>query len=462
MGTRDVMFIEKVISSPPLWHTPKRDILLSSGLDNVWLEEGAAMGKKALYIDATLGMAGDMLCAALCGLMDDSEEFVRKLNINSPEAVCFTQETKETYGIAGTHMRVTVAGKEEDEALAEHHNHEHEHEGHMHSHEHDHDDHHHDHSHDHDDHHDHHHDHHHHEHTSMHTIGHIIDDLTIDEAAKNKMRDIYNTLAKAEAEVHGKEIEDIHFHEVGSLDAVADVMSAVLAIKELKVDAVYASPITTGFGTVKCAHGILPVPAPATAKIIEGLPVRAGKIEGELTTPTGAAILKNLVDEFRTRPDGVILKQSKGLGSRDYGSPSFVSAYIIELEDTEKSDQIIELSFNVDDCTGEELGLAMEMIFEAGAKDVFYTPVYMKKNRPGYLVNIITAADKEMDCVKAAFKYTTTIGMRKKICDRYVLDREIITEETADGPVRYKISQGYGVTKRKAEFDDIREIRKKE
>lgn len=410
------------------------------------------MGKKALYIDATLGMAGDMLCAALTALMDDPEEFVRKLNINSPDAVCFTQETKETYGIAGTHMKVTVAGKEEDEVLEGHHHDQHEH--------HDHEHHGHDHHHDHD--HTHVHEHH-HEHTSMHTIGHIIDDLTIDESSKDKMREIYNTLAEAEAAVHGKEIQDIHFHEVGSLDAVADVMSAVLAIEELNVDAVYASPITTGFGTVKCAHGILPVPAPATAKIIEGLPSRAGSIEGELTTPTGAAILKTLSDGFMTRPEGVIVKQSKGLGSRDYGSPSFVTAYIIEVPDDnngELSDQVIELSFNVDDCTGEELGLAMEMIFEAGAKDVFYTPVFMKKNRPGYLVTIITAADKEMDCVKAAFKYTTTIGMRKKLCDRYVLDREIVTEETEDGPVRVKISKGYGVTKRKTEFEDIRVIKR--
>lgn len=267
---------------------------------------------------------------------------------------------------------------------------------------------------------------------------------------------IYGLIAEAESVAHGKPIDEIHFHEVGTMDAVADITACCYLIDKLKVDKIVASPVCVGSGRVKCAHGILPVPAPATAYILRDVPSYAGDIRGELCTPTGAAILKHFVSEFGSQPVMKVDKIGYGMGKKDFEAANCVRVFLGETSDI--SEQIFEINFNVDDMTGEEIGFATEKIFEAGARDCFTTPVYMKKNRPGVLVTIICDGGHKENIINAVFKHTTTIGIREKVVQRYVLDRKNVKLSTSYGEVNAKVSTGYGVTKTKVEYDDMSKI----
>ena len=307
------------------------------------------MGKKVLYLECKTGAAGDMLMGALYGLLteDNKKIFLEKMN-SLWEGVTVTAEEKTQKGIGGIQMRVRVQGTEEDELVCEHthedghscgkhehphehgHDHEHHHEhGHNHEHHHDHE-HHHEHGHDHEHHHDHEHrhEHSHHHHTSYPEILKRIGALPMSEQVRQDAAEIYRQIGEAESKVHQTTMEQIHFHEVGSLDALVDVTGSCLAIEMLGADEILASPVCVGNGTVRCAHGVLPVPAPATAEIIKGMPVYFSESDGELLTPTGAAVLKHFVKEFTQELALKIENIGYGMGTREFENPSFVRAFL--------------------------------------------------------------------------------------------------------------------------------------
>ncbi len=273
---------------------------------------------RTLYIDCGMGAAGDMLSAALLELMPDPEEAIRELNEAGIPGVVFSGEKSVKCGITGTHMSVKVHDVEEGEAHchthADHdHDHCHEHE---HHHEHDHE---HDHHHDHDHHaHDHEHHHGHHHHSSLHDIEHIFSHLALPEEVKQDALAVYKLIAEAESHAHGVPVSEIHFHEVGTMDAIADVTAVCLLLHKLHPEQIIASPVHVGAGTVRCAHGILPVPAPATAFILRGVPIYGGSIPSELCTPTGAALLKHFVTEFGNMPVMKVSQIGYGMGKKDF------------------------------------------------------------------------------------------------------------------------------------------------
>ena len=412
---------------------------------------------KTLYIDCGMGAAGDMLSAALLELLPDPEGFIKRLNDAGIPGVKIKADKRIKCGITGTGVTVLVEGVEEDENLHEHH-HDHEHEEHLH-HEHDEHGHDHEHHHDHDDH-EHHHEHehgHHHEHHGIKDIEHVVrDHMNVPDSVKDDILKVFGLIAEAESHVHNAPITDIHFHEVGTMDAVADITAVCLLMNEISPDEVIASPVHVGSGQVKCAHGILPVPAPATAYILQGVPSYGGQIQGELCTPTGAALLKHFVTKFGNMPVMTTNAIGYGMGKKDFPVANCVRVMLGETKD--QQDSVTELSCNVDDMNAEEISYAMTKLFEGGALDVYTAPIGMKKGRPGTLIRVLCKIEDTEDIVKLIFKHTSTIGIRKAILDRYVLDRRIETIDSPCGPVRKKISTGYGITREKYEFDDVAKL----
>ena len=451
---------------------------------------------KILYLDLGMGAAGDMLTAALLDSMNeqDKAEAIKEISsLNIPD-VTFDVSKSVKCGITGTHVSVKVHGIDEGEGLHEHHHehhhdhdesghdhhhhedfdHDHQHVHHEHNHDHhdelEHEHHHHedfDHDHQHDhyehDHHDHHHDHeHHHSHASLDRINNIVDSLNVSDQIKADVKSVYKIIAEAESHVHDKPITDIHFHEVGTMDAVADITAVCILIRKIGADKIMASPIHVGSGQVRCAHGILPVPAPATAHILKGIPMYSTDLKGELCTPTGAALLKHFVNEYRSMPAMTSDNIGYGMGYKDFDRANCVRAIVgqdVEIAPVSGStDSIIELRCNLDDMTGEEIGFALEQLLGAGARDVFTTPITMKKNRPGILLTVICSEADKDKMVTVIFKNTTTIGIRETICNRYILDRDEETLNTPLGQVKEKRVTGYGVQRSKLEYEDLARI----
>ena len=368
---------------------------------------------KTLYIDCGMGAAGDMLTAALLELHPDREGFLQKLNGLGIPGVTFIAERSTKCGINGTHIRVTVHGEEETEHVHDHHHH----------------------------------------HGSMKDIRSIVSRLRIPTTVKLDILAVYEEIAQAESHVHGVPVEQIHFHEVGTMDAIADITAVCLLIHELKLDQILASAVHVGSGQVRCAHGILPVPAPATAHILQNIPIYGGSIKGELCTPTGAALLKHIVDEFGDMPAMKVKTIGYGMGKKDFERANCVRVLLGETQ--EKSEGIWELNCNVDDMTGEQIGFALDTLMERGALDVFTIPVGMKKSRPGILLTVLCkVADKEK-MVSLIFKHTTTLGIREKFCTRYTLQRKVENVDTPYGVIRKKVSAGYGIQRSKYEYEDV-------
>ena len=398
---------------------------------------------KTLYIECKMGIAGDMLTAALLGLFDAPDKVVESLNEMGIPDVEYVLEDVTKCGIKGHHMKVLVSGVMEEAMDGDIHD-EHE-DGHHHNdldknaqnHNH----------HERENAHEHH-------HTSLYDIEEIIESLSVGREIKSDIREIYELLAEAESKVHGVPVSEIHFHEVGNKDAIADIAAVCYLMHEIDPDKVIVSPINVGGGTVKCAHGVLPVPAPATAILLTGIPnYESATIKSELCTPTGAALAKYFAFDFSNQPVMTVRKIGYGMGQKDFPQANCLRAVLGETD--EEMDQIIELSCNVDDMTPEEIGFATERLFEAGAVEVYTIPVGMKKNRPGVLINCMCKADNKEKMIKEIFKNTTTIGIRENISNRYVLTREVSKIETAYGDVRVKTAYGYDVKRQKLEYDDI-------
>lgn len=292
---------------------------------------------------------------------------------------------------------------------------------------------------------------------TLYTIEHIVHEhLILPQKVQDDIMAVYKLIAEAESHVHGVPVSKIHFHEVGTMDALADITAVCLLLHHLAVDKIIVSPIHVGSGQVKCAHGILPVPTPATAYILKDTPIYGGSIPGELCTPTGAALLKHFTTVFGNMPVMKIQAIGYGMGKKDFEAANCVRVMLGETAIS--AGEIRELSCNIDDMTGEAVGFAMERLFEAGALDVYTIPIGMKKSRPGILLHVMCHESNKEAILHAMFKHTTTIGIRENKMSRYVLDRHVEAKETIYGPLRCKISSGYGVERQKYEYEDLNRI----
>lgn len=373
---------------------------------------------RTLYIDCSMGCAGDMLTAALLELHPDKDDFLRRMNAALGGKAVLTAAPDSKCGIIGTHVTVLINGDEEGEKT-----------------------------------------HHHHEHTSITEIMAFIDSVPLDEAIRENAKKVYSIIAEAESRVHGHPMENVHFHEVGSLDALADVLSVCALMHELAPERILASEVNVGSGTVRCAHGVLPVPAPATELILRGVPIYSRQIKSELCTPTGAALLKYFVLKFGAMPTMQVENVGCGTGKKDFKCANVVRAFIGETAND--GEEIIELACNLDDMTPEELAFAMEELFSLGALDVYFTSIGMKKSRPGVKLTCMCREKQREQMLECIFKHTTTLGVREYACKRYELGRSEKAVRTLDGEVRVKISSGYGVVREKAEYEDLAAIARK-
>lgn len=420
--------------------------------------------RKILYYDCSVGIAGDMNLGALVDL-GVPVEYVREglslLGLDEP--LEFDVWEEERAGIKG--KRIKVRGVEEwveDDAEGSHpHEGDHGHAGHTHAegaaHGHGHAPHVH-----HDEGHSHHGQgsahHHHHEHRTFREIAALIERSGLSEGVKRRALAIFRTIAEAEAKVHGSTPEEVHFHEVGAKDALVDVVGAALALEYLGVDEVWASPVQLGGGWVRCAHGVLPVPAPATAEIVKGMPVRMGLVERELTTPTGAAILAAVVDRFVERPAFVPLRVGYGVGTRRLSVPNVLRAYLGEASgELARTEQVV-VSCTVDDMLPEDVSRAVDVLLEAGARDVVVRPVIMKRGRPGHEVSVLADQALAERMVQLLLRHTTTFGCRLHRVEKVELERSFEEVQTPYGTFRLKrASLGGDPSSVKWEYRDLEE-----
>jgi uncharacterized protein (TIGR00299 family) protein len=292
-------------------------------------------------------------------------------------------------------------------------------------------------------------------------IERIMDNSGLADDIKARAKAIFRDLAHVEAKIHNTNPGDVHFHEIGGLDSIVDVVGSLIVMKMLGIETMYASRIPVGTGFVECDHGVLPLPAPATLELLKGIPVYASSIEKELVTPTGIAILKHVVQSFGNIPEMKIERIGYGAGSRDLKIPNLLRVWIGETEVKQEyeEDEVILIETNIDNMNPEILGYALERLMEKGALDVFMTPIFMKKNRPGTLLSILITPDKLDETISIIFAETHSLGIRFQRLERRKLHRELITVETSFGPVRLKVSH-IDTEKRiiSPEYEDCREI----
>ena len=437
---------------------------------------------KNLYLECNSGISGDMLVAALIDLGADQE--VLKAALDSIPAHGFS------YAIS----RVKKAGVDccdFDVILdAEHENHDHDmeylhgasHEEHEHHHEHSHEENHsHEHEHHHEEHHTHHHEHahehtheihmqgehhehhHHHEHRGLGDVLAVINQAKISDKAKRLAEKIFDIVAEAESKAHAVPKDQVHFHEVGAIDSIVDIIAIAVCFDNLGVDEVIIPKLCEGSGTIRCQHGILPVPVPATANIVaaHGLNLEITPVQGEFVTPTGAAAAAALKTSDKLPKNYRITKIGLGAGKRNYERPSILRAMLLETVEEYKKDIVVKLESDIDDCTGEALGYCMDRLFKAGARDVHYAPIFMKKNRPAYELVVICTEDKVDELIEIIFAETTTIGVRKILCERSVLAREAGEVETPYGRVEVKNVKLANKTRSYPEFSSVSEVAQK-
>ena len=385
---------------------------------------------KRLFLDCQMGIAGDMLTATLLGLVDNPEIWIERLNQIGIPNVTYTLIPKEDKGLQGYRVAVTIDGIEE----SEHHT------GSSHD--------------------QHHTDHHHHVHgRGLQGVTDIINSLSISDTCKQNAINVYNLVAQAEAKVHKSTVTQIHFHELGMLDAIADIVAVCVLLEALKFDEIIISPIHVGTGTVHCAHGELPVPAPATMELLAGIPMYADyQIKGELCTPTGAALAKYFGTAFSHMPVMTPTKVSYGFGTKQFERPNCIRAFVDMINDLE--DTIIEMSCNLDDMTPEEIGYAIEQLLLSPALDVFTTPIMMKKQRPGTMLTVLCKID-DIDTMRdLIFRHTTSLGIRYHRCERYILSRFAGGIDWDGNRIAFKTSSGFGVKRHKYEYDSLAAIAK--
>ncbi|MGB5823047.1 MAG: nickel pincer cofactor biosynthesis protein LarC [Proteocatella sp.] len=419
---------------------------------------------KTLYFECFSGISGDMTIGALLDLGASKENLLKAIDSLNIDGYKINIGTVQKCGITSTKFDVILDSEEIEHS---HDNHEHSHDEHEHSHdnhEHSHDEHKHshdEHEHGHDEH-EHNHDNHEHHHRGLKEIRDIINNSGISQKAKQMSLDVFEVLAKAEGKVHGVAKEEVHFHEVGAVDSIIDIIGIAVCIDELKVDSFVASKIYEGQGHVWCQHGMVPVPAPATLElcVANSIPLHVTATNGEMITPTGAALIASLKPTFGPLPDGKISGVGIGAGTKDFKHANILRVYMIETQEVSISkdyiDKVIFLETNIDDSKGEHLGYAIEKLLEAGALDVYYTPIYMKKNRPAYSLSVLCEADKEADIIKQIFEHTTAIGIRKQEIERVKMERKFETIGTVYGDVVVKHCKYEDVIKTYFEYESLK------
>ncbi|MEV5025325.1 nickel pincer cofactor biosynthesis protein LarC [Paenibacillus sp. LPE1-1-1.1] len=445
---------------------------------------------RTVYLDCISGIAGDMALSALVDLGADADYIISHLSKLPIDPFTMEFVKVDRRGITAKWLKLSF-DQSEHNGEHDHHHHDHHHEHshahtHDHQHEHSHDhahDHHHEHlhAHTHDHHyehshahtHDHHHEHshahahdHHHEHSHEHRkasdIMKMIEISALPDRVKERSLSIFRLIAEAEGKIHGMDPADVHFHEVGAMDSILDVIGVCLALESLDAGKIIVSPVPTGTGRLRMAHGLYPIPAPATAELLRGVPLSEFTAKGELTTPTGAGIVKALASNFGPLPAGTIDRIGYGAGTKNFDHPNVVRAVLYQQEQQESMNEtIVVLEAQVDDSTGETLGFAMERLFEAGALDVYHTPVYMKKNRPGVLVTVLCHPANSARCEETMLAETSTFGVRRSEWQRRALARKWINVETPFGSVRVKQAlDGDKIIRQSPEYEDAAQAAK--
>lgn len=394
------------------------------------------MREKILYFDCSAGISGDMTLGALIDLGADKKVFLTELEKLHLEGYEIAFETTQRNAITATHVNVILTGQEQ----AHDHTHIHEHiHDHGHTHEHDHEHHSHDHERG-------------HFHRSFRDIRQMIQNSELSKEVKDLSLRIFTRVARAEAKVHHKDIEEVQFHEVGAVDSIVDIVGSAILITMLKPDRICASVVQDGHGFVHCQHGMLSVPVPAVCEIFaeSDALIRQIDVDTELVTPTGAAIISELADSFGTMPVMAIDKMGWGAGTKILKIPNLLKVTLGYQETVSdnytEQDEIMVLETNLDDCTGEMLGAAMEILMENGALDAFYTPIFMKKNRPAWCLTVLARPEDTEKMERLIFLHTTTIGIRRHLDQRRILKREKAVVPTAYGELQVKrvaLEDGY-------------------
>ena len=426
--------------------------------------------KNKLYLECTSGISGDMAVAALLDLGADSEKLKKALKSLPVKGFDIKISRVVKSGIDACDFDVVLDKEHENHDHDMGYLHGHEHGGYSHNearHGHEHGEHSHEHGESHS-----HHGHHHHEHRGLNEIMMIIDHADMTDRARYYAKKIFTILAAAEAKAHNVPADQVHFHEVGAVDSIVDILSVAVCMDDLDVEEVIIPRLCEGSGTIRCQHGILPVPVPAVSNIVSAhhLKLHITPVQGELVTPTGAAIVAAFLTSEKLPEDFTVEKIGIGAGKRQYECPGILRAMLIreaeknteiqKFSDTE-SDTIIKLESNIDDCSGETLGYVMELLYEAGAREANYMPVFMKKNRPAWLLTVICKEDQVSGMERIIFKETTTIGIRRQKMERTVLKREKRTVVTPLGDVEVKVCIFDGQEYIYPEYESVKKLCKK-
>lgn len=388
---------------------------------------------KTLYFDCSSGISGNMTLGALLEIVGDEKYLLEELNKLNVDGYKIEISKQVKNGITGTYVNVIL---EHDE---HHHHHDHHHEGEP----------------------EHTHEHHNHEHRNLYDVNTIIDNSSLDENTKDLAKRIFLRVAKAESKVHNKPLEEVHFHEVGAIDSIVDIVGTAILINKINPDKIISSVVNDGYGFIECAHGTMAVPVPATSEIFAASNVKFRQIDidTELVTPTGAAIIAELAEDFVTLPAMVTKKIGWGTGSKDLKIPNVLKVYYGEIQ--EQNENLVVMETNIDDCSGEILGYTSEKLFENGALDVFYTPIFMKKNRPAYRLSVACRKEDMFKLQNIIFKETTTIGIRYRFESRTELVREFVEIDTRYGKIKAKKVTNNGETYVYPEYESMKELAEK-
>jgi uncharacterized protein (TIGR00299 family) protein len=365
---------------------------------------------KTLYFDCFAGASGDMILGAMIAAGVDPDFLRAQLSTLPVTGFDVNFETVNRSGLSATYARVETA--------------------------------------------------HEHKHRHLSDIKQIIEGSRLSDSVKQRALKIFTRLAEAEARVHNEPVDHVHFHEVGALDAIVDVVGAAICFDALEIDRFICSPLHVGSGMVKMAHGQFPIPPPAVAELLKGVPFYASEIKGELLTPTGAAIITAVCSEYGPIPQMTTDVTGYGAGTREYQDfPNVLRVLIGETESAGATDERLwMLETNLDDASPQILGYVMDRVLESGALDCFFTPVQMKKNRPGVLLSVLCGREEKEAVMKLLFMETTTLGVRSYEVSRRALERSVVQVETQYGPIDVKVAHLDGrVVNEMPEFEQCRE-----
>ena len=397
---------------------------------------------KTLYFDCSSGISGNMTLGALLEIVGDDNYLLNELKKLNVDGYRIEISNKVKNGITGKYVDVILEDND--------HNHENHYERQTDIHNSTHKDIHHEHSHE-----------HRHAHRNLNDVNEIIDNSSIDDKSKELAKRIFLRVAKAESKVHNKPLEEVHFHEVGAIDSIVDIVGTAILINKINPDKIISSVVNDGYGFIECAHGTMAVPVPATSEIFASSNVKFRQIDvdTELVTPTGAAIIAELAQEFTTLPAMITEKIGWGAGYKDLKIPNVLKVYYGEME--KENESIVVMETNVDDCSGEVLAYTSEKLFENGALDVFYTPIFMKKGRPAYRLSVACKKEDMFKLQNIIFKETTTIGIRYRFEARTELGREMVEIDTKYGKIKAKKVTNNGETYVYPEYESLKEIAQK-